>query len=185
MNPALETLAAEIGLATPSNERLRLAFGHACAARVETLLEQDAVRTCLDQLGRYLREEIDAAAFDLARQDAGRLAHRHPGSASIDGCGHAAVSASYAVAHALNGRALQAADYAAYATVYASGGYAAVAQREAFELEFAWQVTALAALAADGPGAPAVGRSSSQAGRTAPLPPGISTLAQCGVGHSA
>jgi hypothetical protein len=61
----------------------------------------------------------------------------------MNGCGHAAVSATYAVANAINGKALQAASYAAYATVYASGGYAAVADREAFEPEFAWQLAAL------------------------------------------
>lgn len=38
------------------------------------------------------------------------------------------------------GEALQAASYCGYATVYAAGGSSAVAQREAFEPEFAWQV---------------------------------------------
>lgn len=152
MNTTLETLATETGLAAPSHERLRLAFGHACALRVEHLLEQAAVKACLDQLGQYLGGKLDAAAWQQARQHADRLANGHAGSTSIDGCGHAAVSASYAVAHALNGRALQAAAYAAYATVYAEGGSAAVADQEAFGPEFAWQVTALRALAAaDGP----------------------------------
>src|SRR6188768_3718683 len=65
----------------------------------------------------------------------------------IDGCGHAAVSGSYAVANALAGKALQAADYAAYAMVYGQGGYGAVADRQAFEPEFRWQVSCLASLA--------------------------------------
>jgi hypothetical protein len=60
----------------------------------------------------------------------------------MNGCDHAAVSATYAVANAINCKAL-AVSYAAYATVYASGGYAAVADREAFEPEFAWQLAAL------------------------------------------
>jgi hypothetical protein len=148
MNSALESLAAEIGLAGSPQEELRLAFGHACALRVEHLLEQQAVKTCLDKLGRYLHGELDAVAFEQVQQEAGRLANRHCGSTSIDGCGHASVSASYAVAHALNGRALQAASYSAYATVYAGGGYAAVSERDAFDSEFSWQVAALAALAA-------------------------------------
>jgi len=72
---------------------------------------------------------------------------RHLLDQSIDGCGHAAVSATYAVAKALAGRAREAADYAAYATVYAQGGAPAVAERESFATEFAWQAERLAALA--------------------------------------
>ena len=67
-------------------------------------------------------------------------------SKSIDGCGHAAVSASYAVANAVNGRALESASYAAYALVYAEGGYGAVAQHEAFDGEFSWQLSKLKSL---------------------------------------
>jgi hypothetical protein len=148
MNEVLHALAAEMRLADPEHDRLRLAFGHACASRVQSLLEDSAVKACLEQLGRHLRGDGDPAALERARQDADRLANGHPGSTSIDGCGHAAVSASYAVANALQGRALQAADYAAYARVYADGGYAAVAQPEAFELEFKWQAATLNALAA-------------------------------------
>jgi hypothetical protein len=150
MNEALERLATEIGLAAPAHERWRLAFGHACVLRVAHLLEEAAVMACIGKLGAYLRGEIDHVALQALRRQADQLANQHPGSRSIDGCGHAAVSASYAVAHAVNGRALQAASYAAYATVYAGGGYAAVAQREAFESEFAWQIAALTDLTAGG-----------------------------------
>lgn len=185
MNSALETLATEIALAAPAQERLRLIFGHRCALRIEHLLEQAAVRTCLDQLGLYLRGELDAATLQQAQHAADRLANGHPGSKSIDGCGHAAVSASYAVAHALNGRALQAAAYAAYAKVYADGGYAAVAEREAFEPEFSWQVATLGRLAAAAAGAPAAPHSSSETGRTTPSARNITPLAHGGVGNSA
>ena len=68
-----------------------------------------------------------------------KAANSHRGSNSIDGTAHAAVSATYAVANALAGRALDAASYAAYATVYAYGGYA-VNDPQSFEAEFAWQV---------------------------------------------
>lgn len=148
MNTDLEKLATEIGLADPARERWRLAFGHACVLRVEHLLEMVAVVDGLAKLGAYLRGEIGRVALQKVQMEVDQLANRHPGSRSIDGCGHAAVSASYAVAHAVNGRALQAASYAAYATVYSSGGYAAVAQREAFEPEFAWQMAALKGVAA-------------------------------------
>ena len=62
--------------------------------------------------------------------------------------GHAAVSASYAVANALAGKALQCAQYAAYAAVYGEGGYGAVADRASFEPELRWQVERLTALVA-------------------------------------
>jgi len=63
----------------------------------------------------------------------------------MDGSGHAAVSATYAVANALAGRALETADYAAYAVVYDYGAYA-VSDPSAFEAEFEWQVAALEGL---------------------------------------
>ena len=80
--------------------------------------------------------------------DAIRLANSHQGSRSVDGCGHAAVSATYAVAKAVEGKALEAASYAEYAAVYAQGGYAAVGDRESFAPEFAWQLSTLESLAA-------------------------------------
>jgi hypothetical protein len=147
MNEALERLARESCLDAPENDNLRLRFGHACALRVKHLLEDPAVLACLAALGDFLGGATDRAALDAAAQRANALANAHQGSKSIDGCGHAAVSASYAVANALAGKAMQAADYAAYATVYGQGGYAAVADRDSFEPEFLWQRDCLAALA--------------------------------------
>ena len=63
------------------------------------------------------------------------------------------VSATYAVANALAGKALQAAEYAAYALVYGQGGYGAVADRESFQTEFSWQANCLASLAGHSQGA--------------------------------
>jgi hypothetical protein len=146
VNEALDRLARQRALAAPANERLRLAFGHACAQRVRHLLEDEEVTACLDGLGRYLAGGMERAEFDALAAQAAALANRHPGSKSIDGAGHAAVSASYAVANALAGKALQAADYAAYAAVYGQGGYGAVADRASFAPEFAWQVQCLASL---------------------------------------
>jgi hypothetical protein len=146
MNQALEQLASELGLTHPQNERLRLTFGHACARRIQHLLEQPRVMVCLDTLDQYLQGRVGHESLEHAQKEAAKLANQHQGSKSIDGCGHAAVSATYAVANAVNGKALQAASYAAYATVYASGGSAAVAEREAFEPEFSWQVGTLKAI---------------------------------------
>ena len=146
MNTTLERLAAEIGLDEPSHERLKLQFAFSCVSRVEYLLEESDVIACLQTLGRYLDGEIEQSVLEQVRVTANTLANQHRGSKSIDGCGHAAVSASYAVANACNGKALQAASYAAYAKIYADGGYGAVADREAFEPEFSWQVGKLRAL---------------------------------------
>ena len=151
MNYALDRLAKDIALADPSHERLRLEFGYCCATRVKHLLEEPEVEQCLRGLGAYLagtgtgtgdRESLRKLAAEAAH-----LANHHQGSKSIDGCGHAAVSATYAVAKAVEGKALEAASYAAYAVVYAQGGSAAVADRESFEPEFEWQHSALALLA--------------------------------------
>jgi hypothetical protein len=111
------------------------------------LLEQPEVEQCLLGLGEFLAGVTDREHLSALAVEAVRLANHHQGSKSIDGCGHAAVSASYAVAKAVEGKALEAASYAAYATVYAQGGSPAVAERASFEPEFEWQLRSLAALA--------------------------------------
>jgi hypothetical protein len=153
MNQELDRLAREIGLEDPGNERLRLLFGHACVSRAVHLLESDAVRDGLAVLGEYLEGRVDREKLEVAARLVQRLAREHPGSKSLDGCGHAAVSATYAVAKALAGSALQAAEYAAYAVVYGQGGYGAVADRASFEPEFAWQALRLRDLAVGTPAA--------------------------------
>ena len=148
MNEALDRLEKQLDLAAAANERLRLEFGHACALRVKHLLEEPAVLACLAALGQYLEGSLSRAQLQSAATEATRLANQHQGSKSIDGCGHAAVSATYAVANALCAKAVQAAEYAAYASVYGQGGYGAVSDLESFQPEFSWQVSCLASLAA-------------------------------------
>ena len=150
VNEALERIAREVALDEPTNERLRLEFGYACTLRVKHFLEEPEVADCLLGLGQYLAGTIGRADLDRLAEQAARLASQHQGSSSIDGSGHAAVSASYAVANALAGKARQAAEYAAYATVYGQGGYGAVSDRGSFEPEFRWQVACLASLAGQG-----------------------------------
>lgn len=146
MNDALARLAKQVDLDAATNERLRLAFAYACVLRVGHLLEEPAVADCLAGLGHYLSNAIRREQLTELATQAARLANQHRGSKSIDGCGHAAVSATYAVANALAGKALPAAEYAAYASVYGQGGYGAVADRASFEPEFSWQVHCLASL---------------------------------------
>lgn len=148
MNLALERLARRLALDAARNERLRLAFGRACALRIEHLLEEQEAVDCLAELGRYLDGTISHERLEQVSARAAGLANRHPGSKSMDGCGHAAVSATYAVASALAGKALSAAEYAAYAVVYGQGGYGAVSDPASFEPEFAWQAERLNSLAA-------------------------------------
>jgi len=151
MNDALDRLARELALEQPAHEALRLRFGLACAQRVRHLLEDAEVIACLDVLAQHAAGLASRAELEAAAAQAAALANHHPGSRSLDGVGHAAVSASYAVANALAGRALRAAEYAAYATVYGEGGYGAVQQRESFQPEMDWQLACLRQLAAEAP----------------------------------
>ena len=131
-------------------DALRLAFAYECAERVRHLLEDETVVRCLDILAAYVKGQADRGALERAASEAAAVANRHPGSRSLDGVGHAAVSASYAVANALAGRAVQAADYAAYAVVYGSGGHGAVCDPESFVPEKSWQLARLEQLALRG-----------------------------------
>ncbi|MBX9347375.1 hypothetical protein ACFFU8_19550 [Chromobacterium piscinae] len=147
MRDKLDRLAADLKLDSPEREPLRLRFGLACARRVAHLLESEDMRACLDGLESYLKGEMSRDALNALAARAAKLAGAHPGSLSLDGCGHAAVSASYAAARALAGQARQAAEYAAYAAVYGQGGYGAAMEPESFEPEFEWQAACLAELA--------------------------------------
>jgi hypothetical protein len=147
VNAELDKLAAEVGLADSGNGRLRLKFAFACASRVRHLLEEPDAMASLDALDDFVHGRLDASGFDSYVAKADVVANHHAGSKSLDGSAHAAVSATYAVANALAGKALQCASYAAYATVYAYGGYA-VSDPQAFEPEFTWQVDTLRSMAA-------------------------------------
>jgi hypothetical protein len=139
MNEELSRLATAINLNGPQQEPLRLAFGLACAQRAEHLLENPEAIRCLAVLRSFVEGRSGRPALAQAAEEIAAVANSHRGSNSIDGSAHAAVSATYAVAKALAGRALEAAGYAAYAVVYGYGGYA-VTDPSAFEGEFAWQV---------------------------------------------
>ncbi len=146
MNEALRTAASSLQLMAPEQSKLRLAFGLACAERVAHLLEDPRARAGLAALQAYLDGRSTEAELDAARDELASLARSHPGSKSLDGAAHAAVSATHAVSSALAGRALEAADYASYAAVYAYGSYA-VAEPSAFDAEFEWQLQELARIA--------------------------------------
>ena len=134
MNAQLEALARRIQLSAPHHRRLRLVFGHACVGRVSQHFERDDVVQAYAGFGAFLAARLAPADFDALSEHVAHLARSHPGSASIDGSQHAAVSATHALARAMQAQALEAAAYAAYAQVYGYGAYA-VRDPAAFEDE--------------------------------------------------
>ena len=147
MNHELQQLAARYSADAESHRMLRLRFGLACANRVHHLLVESRAVELLDVLQAHVEGNVDDAALQAAAVEAALLANHHRGSKSIDGAGHSAVSATCAVASALAGKALDAAEYAAYATVYGYGGYA-VSDPDSFASEYVWQVSTFESLAA-------------------------------------
>lgn len=134
----LETLAKSIQLEESGNFELAMRFGLDCVARVSYLLTDERMRTLL-QIGlSFIHGDATKAELHAAATEAAARARSHQGSGGIDGSGNAAVSVSFGVAAALSGRALQAAEYAAYAAVYAYSS-SAVADPEAYESEHRWQ----------------------------------------------
>ena len=146
MNSALESLAQECRLDASDRADLRYAFGLACVERVRHLLQEPRAIDCLEVLKAYVEGEVAVGVLTDAAAEMSEIATSHPGSDSIDGTAHAAVSATHAVAKALAGEALEAASYAAYATVYAYGAYA-VKDPASFEPEYQWQVEQLRKMA--------------------------------------
>ena len=143
MSPQLDRLLQRLEPASEGNLAVRLRFGLACVQRVAHLLEQPAALACLQALEQAVEcgATDDGLAALAARAD--EMASRHPGSRSLDGVGHAAVSATYACAKAIAGRARQAAEYAAYAAVYGQGGYGATSDPSSFDPEDEWQAAQL------------------------------------------
>lgn len=146
MHPELQKIAAELG-SSARHDALALRFGLACVEDVAGNLESDEVigvlkrfRACLANFGPEARVELQDLAATMAS-----LAASHPGSKSIDGTRHAAVSATYALAKAVSGQAIEAAAYAAYSCVYGYGGYA-VSDPEAFTEVHSKQLDRLLAL---------------------------------------
>jgi hypothetical protein len=143
VNPIeLIKLADKINLNSKENYYLRVAFGIACIERVQHLLVKDSIIEALNVGKRYLIGEVDKDELSSAAKLAAKEASSHEGSNSIDGSGSAAVSTSRGVAAALSGMALEAAEYAAYASVYSYAAYA-VTDLKAYKEEHTWQINKL------------------------------------------
>jgi hypothetical protein len=146
--PELIRLAREIELEDSERRSLRIAFGLSCVERAEHLLTERAVIDCLGVGKAFLKDDVDYAALCKAAEVAADLSTKHAGSNSLDGSGNAAVSTSYGVAAALGGRALEAAEYAAYAKVYSYASYA-VTDLANYADEHEWQIARFKALIHD------------------------------------
>lgn len=143
--PELTQLFAQHLLDKDENFDLRLEFGIACIVTVEHLLINPTILEALAIGKKYLAGESTRAQIDTSAANAQSAAKSHEGTNSLDGSGSAAVSTSYGVAAALAGRALEAAEYAAYATVYSYSSHA-VSDMNAYSDVHKWQIKTLQAL---------------------------------------
>lgn len=130
-NIELERLLLEDDPAVGAAKRMK--FCLRCAESVEENLESPEALDCLALFRRAVDSSQPWPTSDQAvlQDRTAMLARSHPGSSSVDGARHAAVSATHALAAAVAGRAKDAAAYAAYSQVYGYGGYA-VSDPESF-----------------------------------------------------
>ena len=144
--PELMKLAEEFDFNSADQFKLRISFGVACMERVEHLLTDSSMIEMLAIGKAFVSGKSNERELEEAAVKASEVARSHPGSSSLDGAGSAAVSTSHGVAAALAGRALVAAEYAAYASVYSYASHA-VTDLAAYEDDHAWQVNKLRELA--------------------------------------
>lgn len=125
MHPILREIAAELAGAG-NDPALRYRFALACVEDVAANLEDGEAIRALATFRQLLASFDNGAArqFEALASELKSISQSHQGSRSIDGTRHAAVSATYALARAAEGDALNAAAYAAYSSVYGYGGYA-------------------------------------------------------------
>ena len=142
MNAELRSLVKESGLNNPEMETVRFKFCFACASRISHLLELDEAIAAYKSFESYLNGGIEKSQFAAIQKSILEIANKHPGSKSLDGTKHSAVSATYALANAINGNAIAAAEYAAYSKTYGYGGYA-VSDLESYQEEYGEQVRIL------------------------------------------
>jgi hypothetical protein len=133
MHPDLQKIAQLLNDAS-HDTMLSLHFSLRCIEDISHHFEDEAVivvfkqfRACVMDFTPDRQEKLTELATLM-----NRLAESHPGSSSIDGTRHAAVSATYALAKAVNNKPVEAAAYAAYSYVYGYGGYA-VTDAESFK----------------------------------------------------
>jgi hypothetical protein len=142
MNKELRSLLKEIDLDQIQNQSIRWRFCLYCADSVRHLLELDEAVNALIEFESLLQSADKKNNLDKLQELIQKIANQHPGSKSLDGTKHSAVSATYALSAAIAGNPIAAAEYAAYAKIYGYGGYA-VNDLENFEDEYVSQVNIL------------------------------------------
>jgi len=96
MNTELRNLADVLRIDAPEHRGIALAFGKECVARVAHLFELAEAHELYSQFADAVRAGAQAPALEPLAVRAAMLARSHPGSASIDGSGHSAVTATHA-----------------------------------------------------------------------------------------
>jgi hypothetical protein len=142
MNRQLRALVENVGLTTPEMEKTRFEFCFACASSINHLLELDETISAYQDFKSYLEGKVTQVEFEDLQKSIFSIANKHQGSKSLDGTKHSAVSATYALANAISGNAVAAAEYAAYSKTYGYGGYA-VSDLDSFQEEYTEQVKIL------------------------------------------
>ncbi|MCB1542203.1 MAG: hypothetical protein KDJ25_15585 [Rhodoblastus sp.] len=125
MHPILGEIKAELDRAG-DDPALRYRFALACVEDVSGNLEDEAAINAYERFRALVArfDEHSPRALEELASEMKTISQSHPGSKSIDGTRHAAVSATYALARAVDGDAVNAAAYAAYSNIYGYGGYA-------------------------------------------------------------
>jgi hypothetical protein len=142
MNKELRSLVKEIDLDQIQNQIIRWKFCFYCAQSIRHLLELDEAKEAFAEFEKIIENTCQNNKLDVLQKFIQKIANQHPGSKSIDGTKHSAVSATYALSAAISGNAIAAAEYAAYAKIYGYGGYA-VNDLENYKDEYASQVNML------------------------------------------
>jgi len=142
MNSQLRVLVKESGLNEPTLDQVRFDFCFACITRICHLLEADESIKAYSEFELYMNKLMSKPNFERLQKSILNIANQHPGSQSLDGARHSAVSATYALANAINGNAIATAEYAAYSKVYGYEGYA-VNDLENYQDEYFIQVKIL------------------------------------------
>jgi hypothetical protein len=123
MHPDLKLIADEL---EKSPNELQLRFALKCIEDIAGNLEDQSAIAALTKFREIVTGDPNKHKERLLSlaEELNKIASSHPGSKSIDGTRHAAVSATYALAKAVSNRPIEAAAYAAYSLVYGYGGYA-------------------------------------------------------------
>ena len=146
MHPDLKLIADQL---EPLQNAVQLRFALRCVEDVAGNLEDDTAIAAMEKFRSIVNDDPAHQGEQLLNlaDELNKIASSHQGSKSIDGTRHAAVSATYALAKAVNNRPVDAAAYAAYSVVYGYGGYA-VNEPDAFAEVHQWQLGYLQGLIA-------------------------------------